>query len=64
MNRLIQEIIWWWQRKHCALSKLPDWRKADEMERRGHITGCTQVIGRARKAKYQATHAALRGQRG
>lgn len=60
MNRIIREIIWWWQRRHNALTRLPEWRRADETERRGHRKGCTQDIGRARRAKYKAVHAALR----
>lgn len=47
MNTFIREIIWWWQRRHSPL-----------FARR---RGCTQAIGRARKAKQAALHSALRG---
>lgn len=61
MNKLIREIIWWWQRRHSPLSNLPEWRKAREMEAHALRRGCTQAIGRARKSKQEAVHAALRG---
>jgi hypothetical protein len=59
MNRWISNIIWWWQTRHQPLARLPEWKQASEAERRAKATGCTQAIGRARKAKYQAVHAAL-----
>lgn len=60
MNTFIREIIWWWQRRHSPMAALPEWRKAKEAEQIARRRGCTQAIGRARKAKRQAVHAALR----
>lgn len=61
MNRWVSNIIWWWQRRHNPMTSLPEWREGNEIERRGLRTGCTQAVGRGRKVKHQAVHAALRG---
>ena len=60
LSRIIADVVWFWQRRHSPLSSLPEWRKAREAEQIARRRGCTQAIGRARKAKYQAVHAALR----
>ncbi|KRA00274.1 hypothetical protein ASD64_01490 [Mesorhizobium sp. Root157] len=59
LSRIIADVVWFWQRRHNPMCALPEWREGNEIERRGHRTGCTQAVGRARKAKRQAVHAAL-----
>jgi len=60
----ITRIREWWTRLHPsrALERIPDYRKAAEAERSAHRRGCTQDIGRARRAKQNALHRAMAGE--
>lgn len=59
LSRLVSEITWWWSRKHPPMSRIPEWKKLDEAEKRARRRGCTQDIGRASKGKRAAVTAAL-----
>lgn len=49
--------------RHNPLSRLPAWKQAAEAEKRALSRGCTREIGRARREKYRAVHAALAASR-
>lgn len=57
---VINEIVWWWERKHNPLAKLPSWQAAREAERRAMRRGCTQDIGHSRRRKADALHENMR----
>lgn len=61
----LSRIFSWWKTTHPdrALETIPDYAEAARRERRARQRGDTRAIGRARKAKYGALHAALAGKR-
>lgn len=61
MNRAIRSILTWWQRVHPPCAKIPGWKAAYRAERRALASGCTQEVGRARRAMREAIHSDLRG---
>lgn len=61
MNRWISAIARWWRAEHPPLARLPDWKRAQEAEKRAAARRNTQAVHRAREAKRAALHSNLRG---
>jgi hypothetical protein len=57
----LRDILNWWTRRHTRLSRIPEWKAAYRAERRALAVGCTQEVGRARKAMRAAVLENLRG---
>ena len=54
LARMISDIVWWWRKRHPALRRIPDWKRAADAYAVARRRGCTQAIGRAREAMRKA----------
>lgn len=63
MDSIIRSIARWWRTIHPdrTLERIPAYRAAAEAERRALAHRRTQELHRARRAKREAVHGALRG---